>query len=330
MDDFEFISCLAGLRLTPKEAATLLSVDPKTVARWQDGDAEVSGPAEQAIRAWMRLDKLGLAWRPKDHLIGLTDEEAADQIRRLRDDNIGLADVIARVQARGGPAAPWKVDLDRHVAELGDIIELGFYPGYDGRFSPSTYRRKDRETDLDRDRSLIDDGIVAIANAIATAGPNWQRKRGVSEPDKIEYCLLSGEVLNSFDYPVGYDTSREAGLTVAQHVLGSYWHLVDGNLQPKAKIRPLPDFVRVIDRDGGEICRWSATDLQTNNAGIEMNDWSTAPRDGSLIYVRFPDGETVTKARWNVGAGQWEAPRRGKWTNMRDAHGARAPVVWWR
>ena len=79
---------------------------------------------------------MGLAWRPKDHLIGLTDEEAANQIRLLREHNIGLADIIARVQARGGPAAPWRVDLGNRVAELGDIMELGFYPGLDGGILP--------------------------------------------------------------------------------------------------------------------------------------------------------------------------------------------------
>ena len=148
--------------------------------RWLNGAGTISGPAEQAIRAWVRLDRMRLAWRPKDHLIGLTEEEAADQIRRLREHNIGLAEMISRVRARGGPAAPWKVDLEKRVAELGDIMELGFYPGSDGGFSPSTYRRKDRETDPDRDRSLIEDAIVAIADAIAEAGPGWhntQRRR---------------------------------------------------------------------------------------------------------------------------------------------------------
>jgi predicted site-specific integrase-resolvase len=53
MDSFELLSCLAALRLTPREAATLLSVDPKTVMRWLDADGEISGPAEQAIRAWV-------------------------------------------------------------------------------------------------------------------------------------------------------------------------------------------------------------------------------------------------------------------------------------
>jgi hypothetical protein len=58
------------------------------------------------------------------------------------------------------------------------------------------------------------------------------------------------------------------------------------------------------------------------------NEWTTAPKDGSVFHVQFPDG-TRTKARWNVTAKQWEAPRRGKWASMRDVHGGREPTSWW-
>jgi hypothetical protein len=204
-----------------------------------------------------------------------------------------------------------------------------------GGFSPSTtYRRKDRETDPDRDRLLIEDGIVAIADAIAGAGTDWhrglrQKLQTTDQPDKIECCLSNGEVLNRFDYPLGYETSRADCLAIVRHVLGSYWQLVDGKLQPKMKVRPLPDFVRVVDTKGAEICRWSATDLQANGSTIKTHDWLTAPQDGSVINVRFPDGKTVTEARWNTQAGQWETPRRGKWSRMREVHGVREPTVWW-
>jgi hypothetical protein len=59
------------------------------------------------------------------------------------------------------------------------------------------------------------------------------------------------------------------------------------------------------------------------------DDWRTAPKDGSTIKVRFPDGRTVTRARWNTEGKQWEVPHRGKWTRMRDVHGVNDPVVWW-
>ena len=61
----------------------------------------------------------------------------------------------------------------------------------------------------------------------------------------------------------------------------------------------------------------------------QTSDWGTAPKDGSVINVQFPDGETVTKTKWNVQTCQWEVPRRGKWSSMRDVHGIRDPVVWW-
>lgn len=156
-----------------KGGGHLLSVDHKTVARWLRDEVEVPGPAEQALYAWMRLERWGLPWRPAEHMIGLTDQELATQIRLLREHNIGLDQVLRRVRERGGPAAPWRVDLERHVAELGDTMEVGFYRLPNGGFSPSTYRRKDREPDFERDRMLIDDAIAAIAEAVAAAGRDW-------------------------------------------------------------------------------------------------------------------------------------------------------------
>jgi hypothetical protein len=85
-----------------------------------------------------------------------------------------------------------------------------------------------------------------------------------SEPDKIEYCRSSGDVLNSFDYPLGHETSRAACLAIAKRLLGTYWQQADGEPQPMTKVRPLPDFVRVVDNKGEEICRWSVDDLQAH------------------------------------------------------------------
>lgn len=174
----ELLQCLDALRLKAKEAAVFLSVDPKTVARWLKDEVEIPGPAEQALRAWARLDRLGLPWRPADHMIGLTDEELAEQIRLLREHNLQLDKVLRRVTERGGPAAPWRVDLKRCVAELGETMEVGFYSLPNGGFSPSTYRRKDRETDFQRDRALIEDAIAAIADAVAAAKAGSRRAVG--------------------------------------------------------------------------------------------------------------------------------------------------------
>ena len=62
----------------------------------------------------------------------------------------------------------------------------------------------------------------------------------------------------------------------------------------------------------------------------ELNDWTTAPKDGSTVTVKFPDGETETVARWNAQTDQWEVPRRGKWAKMGDVHGANLPKFWLR
>lgn len=177
MDRFEFIDALRRLRISPKEAAKLLSVDPKTTTRWVERKIKVPGPAEQALRAWIRLEELGLPWRPQQCLIGMSEEEAAEQIRLVREHNIGLDELLQRVKARGGSAAPWNVDLEKHVAELDDTMILYFYRLPDGGFSPSSYRRTDREPDHERDWPLIEDAIACIAEAIGKERFKGRRKQ---------------------------------------------------------------------------------------------------------------------------------------------------------
>jgi hypothetical protein len=58
-------------------------------------------------------------------------------------------------------------------------------------------------------------------------------------------------------------------------------------------------------------------------------DWNAAPKDGSVIYVKFSEGPPV-KARWNVATRQWQALRKnGWWKSMQFDRGAVAPQ-WWR
>ena len=71
-------------------------------------------------------------------------------------------------------------------------------------------------------------------------------------------------MLDSYDYPLGHETSRAGCLAIAKRLLGTYWQQVDGKPQPMTKVRPLPDFVRVVDNKGEEICRWSVGDLQAH------------------------------------------------------------------
>ena len=58
------------------------------------------------------------------------------------------------------------------------------------------------------------------------------------------------------------------------------------------------------------------------------NAWATAPKDGSVINVMFPDG-TRAKARWNASSGKWEVLRQnGRLKSMKFDH-PRDPVCWW-
>lgn len=173
MSSEELRSCLSRLCLSEGDAARLLSVDPRTIKRWQSKPGELPGPAEQALRAWVRLEELGLSWRPDGVALGLDKPDVlANQIIAHRRHAIELDAVLQRVKEKGGPAAPWVVDLDKRRATLGDL-EITFYATKNGSFSPNTYSRSETQPDLARDRSLIDDGFASIAREIAKVGPNW-------------------------------------------------------------------------------------------------------------------------------------------------------------
>jgi hypothetical protein len=162
----QFEQCLLRLGLSVDEAAQLLSVTPRTVRRWLEGE-DVSGPAEQAVRAWIRLHDHHLPWRP-DSASVLHDDQ--DQIARLRSHAIGHAELLARVAARGGPRLPWSVDWDSGRATLGPV-EVAFHKLLNGNFSLSTYRRKDSAPDTDRDRELLEDAAYCISRELEKKSP---------------------------------------------------------------------------------------------------------------------------------------------------------------
>jgi hypothetical protein len=169
MTHAQLASCLERLRLTRSLAADLLQVDRRTLGRWLDGTQEVPGPAEQAFRAWLKLDELGLAWRPDSRsILTKPPQELAAHLAHA----IGLVALIKRAKARGAPPTPWLIDLKKRRAMLGPI-ELSFHPLRNGSFSPASYTRRDREPDVDRDWSLLEEGIAAFADAVGKAGPDW-------------------------------------------------------------------------------------------------------------------------------------------------------------
>jgi len=173
MSKTELQRCLSRLGLSDNEAALLLSVDPRTVRRWRTKPEEIPGPAEQALLAWVRLDERGLAWRPNSLAIGEHDPaDIAREVVAFRNHAIELDSLLTRVKARGGPAAPWIVDLEKRRADLG-ALSITFYGAANGSFSPQSYSRRDIEPDLQRDWHLIEDGLATVAAAIAKAGPHW-------------------------------------------------------------------------------------------------------------------------------------------------------------
>jgi transcriptional regulator with XRE-family HTH domain len=165
MTTHELQQTLLRLGLSQTEAAQLLGVAPRTVRRWLEGE-EVPGPAAQALRAWIRLYERNLPWRPDSASIADDDQ---DQIARQRMHAINLSEILARVEARGGPRLPWTVDRQRSRATLGPM-EVSYYTLLNGGFSLATYTRKDGDPDVQRDWELIEDAMFCIAKALET-GP---------------------------------------------------------------------------------------------------------------------------------------------------------------
>ena len=164
MSNFNLSETLNLLGLSQVAAARLLSVDPRTLRRWVENPAEISGPAEQALRAWHRLHEYGLPWSPDG--VNLIESDS-EQIAIHRRHAIDLDALLLRVKKRSGPSAPWAVDLIKGKATL-EALEVTFYKLPSGGFSPQTYKRRDNiHPDVQRDWLLIEDAFACIAKAIA-------------------------------------------------------------------------------------------------------------------------------------------------------------------
>ena len=172
------------LNLSPAEAAELLDVGLRTVRRWtapdDEGDAEpIPGAAEAALRAWLKLHRLGLSWRPDANSLNhdvqpLMQKQAHDE---------ALKAVLARVKARRGPATLWDVDVERCRATLGKMT-VSFYRLRDGGFAPQSFRRSDGlPIDLERDQSLLEDAYACIARKLAAEEHEPRLVLALDEPD---------------------------------------------------------------------------------------------------------------------------------------------------
>lgn len=76
-----------------------------------------------------------------------------------------MDEVTRTVVQRGGPSAPWIVDVTHRVATLGHAW-IKFKPLGRSAFLPQSYGRSDIAPDLTRDRALIEDGYACIAVAL--------------------------------------------------------------------------------------------------------------------------------------------------------------------
>lgn len=217
MDRHEFLLALTELHLAPKDAAKLLGYDHRTIKRWQERGATVPPAPAEVLRAWVRLQRLGLPWRPGAATIGLTDEEAAEQLELHRQDAVDLIALLRRVEARGGPAAPWRVDLPKKVATLGEM-DVYFHRLANGGFSLSSYSRTDKEANLDRDMPLIEDAAACITEAIA-----------VEARDATEIQIFEADDDDRFDGR-GSVKFLDAYVRPAANRLG--WVIVEGFVRP--------------------------------------------------------------------------------------------------
>jgi hypothetical protein len=157
---------LGFLGLSIAELAQLLGVSLRSTQRWVYGESDVPNAAQRAIEAWCFLHHLGLPWRPDGYpLLNLEPEFVNGKYRLHTDNTKQLAKLLAKVEARGGPAAPWTVNLSERKATL-ENMWVSFYPLSDGSFSPQSYGRSDTAVDVARDRVLLEDAFSCIARAL--------------------------------------------------------------------------------------------------------------------------------------------------------------------
>lgn len=165
---------LVTLGLNVLELAQLLGINVRTVQRWLSGDVEIPKSIDCVINAWMYLNQLGLPWRPDGFSVALlSTEQVKNQLLLQMENTKELVKIIKKVKSRGGPAAPWTVDLSAKKATLGDVW-VRFYILPNGSFSPQSYGRFDKHPDLDRDQSILEDAYVCIVEAIAARNEKYK------------------------------------------------------------------------------------------------------------------------------------------------------------
>jgi hypothetical protein len=210
MTHAEFSEHLSFLRLSLSEAAMLLGVSERSVRRW--AEEGVPGPAAAAVKAWRELEERRLPWKP-DSISVL--ERDHDQLERIRAHDQLLAQVMREVEARGGPANPWSVDIERGRATFSHA-DVGFHRLANGGFNVSTYRRFDRSPS-DDDRPEIADAVYCIAQAFARAAAAAEALKAVARYTHEHAHLFAREGPNMLT-PSATEQRRQAITRQAQEL----------------------------------------------------------------------------------------------------------------
>ena len=119
MTTTELEQYLLRLDLTAADAARFLGVTPRTMQRWLDGE-EIPGPAEQALRAWIKLHDLGIPWKPDSRSIDDNDEKQISAHLRHAVDLAALSRRARKNRSKLLQAAQWRVFISQlHAARRG-------------------------------------------------------------------------------------------------------------------------------------------------------------------------------------------------------------------
>lgn len=220
MHSSEVRAHLEALALTPGEAARLLGVGLRTMRRWTQPDRldrqasepgsghslrhpprqmpqglaaregegavadRIAAPAEQALRAWLKLHRLGEHWRPDG----------------LALHNVDVLAALDRVRARSGPATHWQVHLAECVAKKTgrDPAQVSFVRHASGTFTLqtfcSTYDEASRRTL--RASCLVETQMALVEDACATVARRLAGETEMHWPRLVlgAPCLLPGAV----------------------------------------------------------------------------------------------------------------------------------------
>lgn len=169
MDAGKLKESMGFLGLSVAEMSQLLGVSLRSAQRWVYGESDIPSAVQRAIEAWCFLHYLGLPWRPDGYpLLNLEQGLINNQLHIHEGNAKQLADLLRKVETRGGPAAPWSVNLSARKATL-ENMWVSFYPFPGGGFAPQSYGRNDRPVDVIRDKLLIEDAFACIADALAKA-----------------------------------------------------------------------------------------------------------------------------------------------------------------